>query len=165
MKFSMLFLLTLISIGNVKAKGADSTKAELMSLMKERKILADDYYTSLESKSGIFGNRTKNDLRDSQEKLVDIVRVDNKIMDALNRTLNFRNFEKTNMTYNANSFEDRLRNLSQLNDTLNKQLLKYSEENRLNRKTIKRNEIYIYGLILLILLISFSTIKNKFFKK
>jgi hypothetical protein len=165
MKFILVILLAFPFYWNADAKDADSTRAELISLMKERKILADEYYASLDKKSGFFGNRTKNDLRDSQEKLVAIVKADNKIMDALNRTLSFRNYEKANMTYDVNSYEERIRNLSRLNDTLNKQILIYSEENMMNRKVIKRNQIYFFGLIFLILLMSFSFIKKNFLKK
>jgi len=81
-----------------------------MQLLKERKELFEIYNESLNQKSGIFGNKTKNDLRTTQEKLLDVVAADNKIMNSLSRTLDFRDFEKTNMKYDFSSFEERIRN-------------------------------------------------------
>ena len=165
MKKLLTLLIAIQFSGNVCAKNNDSTKAELFSLMQERSILASDYYSSLEKKSGLFGGKTKNNLRDSQEKLVAIVKIDNKIMDALKRTIHFRNFEKASMTYDVTSFEERIRNLSILNDTLNKHLIKYSQESKMNQKIIKRNQIYLVGLIFLVLIMSGYIIKKNFLEK
>ncbi|HEV7736727.1 MAG TPA: hypothetical protein VGO47_05055, partial [Chlamydiales bacterium] len=137
---------------------------ELVSLLKERKELADAYYTSLEKKSGIFGSRTKNDLRDSQEKLVEIVRADNKIMNTLNRTLDYRNFEKQNMSYTVNSSDDRIRNLSMLNDTLTRQVTFYLSEIKICKATIRRNNIY-FIIILAAMIAAFAFRMKKFLRR
>lgn len=164
MKIIIVLLLINMVSENTIAFRADSTRTELLSLLKERKKLFDTYSMSLNKKSGFFSNRTKNDLKDSQAKLVAIVVVDNKIMNSLNRTLDFRNFEKLNLSYDVNSFEDRIRNLTVLNDTLTIQNINYKNENKLLQSALIKHRFYIALLIFLLLLISFAFIRN-FFNK
>ncbi len=164
MKIFIVLLLFAMVSENAVAIRADSTRTELLLLLKERKKLFDKYSLSLDKKSGFFSNRTKNDLKDSQEKLVAIVVVDNKIMNSLNRTLDFRNFEKLNLSYDVNSFEDRIRNLTSLNDTLSIQNIKYKNEIKLFQSTIKKNRFYIVFLLFLLLIISIAFFR-KFFNK
>lgn len=147
MKSLKLFFILILFFESVGAKSSDADRAELILLMKERKELYDKYSASLSSKSGFFGNRTKNDLKESQGKLLEIIAVDNKIMNALNRTLDFRNFEKQSLAYDVNSFEERIRNLNTLNDTLNKQNLKFVEENKVLQKSVKKNRLYLILLL------------------
>ena len=146
----LLLILFLLFYENLKALPTDSTRTELLQLLKERKELFDQYSASLNKKSGFFGNRTKNDLKDSQDKLVAIVSADNKIMNSLNRTLDFRNFEKLNMSYDVNSFEERIRNLLRLNDTLFNQNIVYKQENKKFQTAIKKHNLYFVILILLL---------------
>ncbi len=147
----LLLILFLLFYENLKALPTDSTRTELLQLLKERKELFDQYSASLNKKSGFFGNRTKNDLKDSQDKLVAIVSADNKIMNSLNRTLDFRNFEKLNMSYDVNSFEERIRNLLRLNDTLFNQNIVYKQENKKFQTAIKKHNFYFVILILLLM--------------
>ena len=160
MKVILLFVLLLLFFEPSKAFRVDSTRTELLILLKERKELFDQYSASINKKSGIFGNRTKNDLKDSQEKLVSIVAADNKIMNSLSRTLDFRNFEKLNLSYDVNSYEDRIRNLLTLNDTLNKQNNIYKKENKIFQSTIKKHHLYFVMLILLLILSGFILFKK-----
>ena len=162
MKVILLFVLLLLFFEPSKAFRVDSTRTELLILLKERKELFDQYSASINKKSGIFGNRTKNDLKDSQEKLVSIVAADNKIMNSLSRTLDFRNFEKLNLSYDVNSYEDRIRNLLTLNDTLNKQNNIYKKENKIFQSTIKKHHLYFAMLILLLILSGFILFKKNF---
>ena len=95
MKFILTLLLLSVTLAAYSSN--DSLRTELARLLTERKVLFDDYSATLSKKSGFFGNKTKNDLRDSQERLKEIVAADNKIIGVLNRTINYRNFEKVNM--------------------------------------------------------------------
>ncbi len=128
----------------------DSARKELVFLLEERKKLFDEYSESLSKKSGFFGNQTKNDLRDSRLKLEAIVAEDNKIMSALNRTLDFRNFEKQNMKYDVSTNEDRIRSLQVMNDTLNAQLIRLERENKINISKVRSNRIYFVLLFLIL---------------
>lgn len=145
------------------AARSDSARTDLLVLLKNRNQLFDDYNASLAKKSGLFGNKTKNDLRDSQDKLMAVVAADNKIMNSLNRTLNFRDFEKQTMSYDVSSYEKRIRNLSVLNDTLNSQYLRCNQENKILNSTVKRHHLYIASLILLIILTGGAWLKKSFF--
>ena len=115
----LLFSFTFLFMAKaVSASDPDTTRAELVTLLKERTILFEKYSQSLASKSGFFGNRTKNDLKESHEKLIEIVKADNKIMNAFNRALSYRNFEKMNMRFDVSGYEERIKNLTVLKDTL-----------------------------------------------
>jgi hypothetical protein len=164
MKFFIpVFVLLFISEIGIASR-PDSSRTELLSLLNDRKILFESYTQSLSKKSGFFGNRTKNDMKESQEKLVAIIRADNKIMSTLNRTLDYRNFEKLNMSYDVNSYEDRLRNLSILNDTLNKQNIFLQSENKSLTRAMKMHELYFSILILFLLFIAGRWLKKYFGK-
>jgi hypothetical protein len=134
------------------ASAPDSTRQELMELLKDRKELFDEYSSSIEKKSGFFGNKTKNDIRESQEKLVEIVNADNRIMNLLNRTIDYRNFEKQNMTYDVSSYTDRIKSLSVLNDTLTKRNELYQRENKSLRTSVRKYKFYcgLLGFLLIL---------------
>ena len=163
MKISILVFILLLCFENLSASRSDSTRKELLQLLKNRNELFNDYNASLVKKSGLFGNKTKTDLRDSQDKLMAVVAADNKIMSSLNRTLNFRDFEKQTMSYDVSSYEKRIRNLSVLNDTLNSQYLRCTQENKILNSTVKRHHLYIASLILLIILTGGAWMKKSFF--
>jgi hypothetical protein len=129
---------------------ADSTRRNLLHLLKERDELFNTYSSSLDQKSGFFGNRTKNDMRESHERLREIVLTDNRIMDALNRALEYRNFEKLTMTYDVSAYEQRLKNISALNDTLNAKVDRLEKENKDYRSTLNRYGFYFSVLILIL---------------
>src|SRR4051812_15259942 len=112
MKFILIILLIL---SKPAMASNDSLRADLSALLKQRNELFNAYSASLSRKSGFFGNQTKNDIRESQDKLKEIVEIDNRIMSTLNRTLDYRNFEKTNMTYDVSSYVTRIQNLATLN--------------------------------------------------
>ena len=156
----LLIILLLFFYENLNALHIDSTRTELLQSLKGRKDLFDQYSASLNKKSGFFGNRTKNDLKDSQDKLVAIVSADNKIMNSLNRTLDFRNFEKLNMSYDTKSFEERIKNLLRLNDTLSNQNVVYKQENKKFQTTIKKHNLYFTMLILLLVVTCIAWVRK-----
>ena len=157
---TLLIILLLFFYENLNALHIDSTRTELLQSLKGRKDLFDQYSASLNKKSGFFGNRTKNDLKDSQDKLVAIVSADNKIMNSLNRTLDFRNFEKLNMSYDTKSFEERIKNLLRLNDTLSNQNVVYKQENKNFQTTIKKHNLYFTMLILLLVVTCIAWVRK-----
>ena len=164
MKISIFFFLILFNIENITAFRPDSTRTELLILLNGRKELFTKYTLSLNKKSGLFGSRTKNDLKESQEKLLAIVAADNKIMNSLNRTLDFRNFEKINLSYDVNFFEERIRNLTILNDTLNNQNNTYKKENKIHQSTIKKYRLYFVLFTIFIILTCIAFFRKIFSK-
>lgn len=151
---SRFFLVLLLLPYCSSSQNPDSIRSELTGLMKKRAELFQEYSESLSKKSGLFGNRTKNDLRQSHDQLKAIVEQDNKIMAVLQRTVQYKTFEKTTMNYDVNEFAERIRNLNIINDTLQKQLQVLQTEIKQVKKE-KRNRGYamaglLAGLILLL---------------
>lgn len=152
---SRFFLVLLLLPYCSSSQNPDSIRSELTGLMKKRAELFQEYSESLSKKSGLFGNRTKNDLRQSHDQLKAIVEQDNKIMAVLQRTVQYKTFEKTTMNYDVNEFAERIRNLNIINDTLQKQLQVLQTEIKEVKKE-KRNRGYaMAGLLAVLILLLF----------
>jgi hypothetical protein len=149
-----LFLFMLIFVNSVFGSTNDSLRNELSGLLKDRQKLFEEYTASLDRKSGIFGNKTKNDLRESQDKLHEIVTADNKIMSVLNRTVDFRNYEKVNLKYDASSYSQRIDNLTKLNESLVKQDTEYANQIADYKASMKKYRLYniLMGALLLVVI-------------
>ena len=141
MRILFLFLLLAGSLSAQTLSPSVVARKDLMNLLQERKILFDHYSASLRERSGIFGQRTKTDLRETQSN--------NRIISALNRMLDYKNFEKLNLTYSANTNEERLSNLQQLSDTLSKQVEALKLENKKLQSGSKHGDFYIFLLMLI----------------
>jgi cupin superfamily acireductone dioxygenase involved in methionine salvage len=150
----MKLLLTVLIFAGLSAfVSAENNRTEMAELLKERKALFDEYSASLTKKSGFFGNKTKNDLRESQAQLKKIVATDNKIIGVLNRTVDYKNFEKLSMTYDVSSYANRIENLTSLNESLMKQNTNYANEINSNKSVLKRYMFYNAMLIAVLLAI------------
>ncbi|MCX6273888.1 MAG: hypothetical protein NTV09_01605 [Bacteroidetes bacterium] len=97
-------------------------RMNLQNLLTERAKNFSVYTSSIQKRSGIFGNKTKRDIEKSKEVLIDIVTLDNNIMDALNRALSYKTFEKTADDYSARDCELKLKKSMEVTDTLMKQI-------------------------------------------
>ncbi|MBK7849578.1 MAG: hypothetical protein IPJ66_00215 [Bacteroidetes bacterium] len=163
MRFFLLLLLLLSqNLSAQKLSPLVTARTDLMNLLQERKVLFDSYSASLRERSGIFGQRTKSDLRESQARLQEIVDTDNRIISALNRMLDYKNFEKLNLTYSANTNEERLLNLQQLSDTLSKQVDSLKLQNKKLVAESRRSDFYIFLIVLLsAALIAIKVTKNR----
>ena len=161
MKKHFLLFLVLLVFAARQLSATSQDKAELLKALDERQILFARYSSSLSKHSGFFGSRTKNDLKESQTYLKQIIEADNKIIATLQRTLDFRDFEKLNQTYNTRDNEDRISNLLVVNDSLLHKVNQLEKEN----KTFKRNsgEGKLMQLILFIGLLAalYIIYKNK----
>ena len=98
-------------------------KKKLYDLLEQRKQRFNSYSSSIEKRSGIFGNKTKKDIQQSNEILREIVRTDNDIINVLNRAVDFKTYEKVNLNYNVNENSQQLENLTRATDTLEKQVI------------------------------------------
>jgi len=78
------------------------SQAKLENLMSERDKMHREWKASESRKSGIFGNRTKKDMIETNEWLARIIQKDNQIMDEL-KMLN--EIEKTEITYEKNDYK------------------------------------------------------------
>jgi len=134
MKKCFLFISISLLLLLPRSFATSPDKVELLKELDERQALFARYSASLSKHSGIFGNRTKNDLRESQARLKEIIDADNKIIATLQRTLDFRDFEKVSQTYNTHDFEERVSNLSTVNDSLLSKVNQFEKENKTFRR-------------------------------
>src|SRR4051812_42022945 len=98
-------ILLIIQVSYVKADNQTAVaRKELFDLLTQRETVFSQYNERMKKKSGIFGFRTKNDMRESHEKLSEIIEIDNKIINSLNRVIDYRNYEKSTMTYDVSDY-------------------------------------------------------------
>jgi len=142
MKKIQAILLLSIFYSGAFAQVQMQDRMNLQNLLAERAKNFSAYTTSIQKHSGIFGNKTKSDLHKSNEVLISIVTLDNDIMDALNRSLSYKTFEKTTDNYSSRDCEMKLRQSMQVTDTLTKQLsvleskMKHPDRSALIYKTL-----------------------------
>src|SRR6185436_1613210 len=123
MKIILCFLLAAtLSLDRSFAQGTVEDRKDLQDLLEVRRSMFDSYSESIMKRSGIFGNKTKNDVQKSNEVLELIIETDNKIITSLNRVVDFRKFEKTSQNYDRYEDRQQLDNLRMATDTLTKQL-------------------------------------------
>ena len=151
MRYCLLSLLALcFLIFQSYAQKAEILKnrKDLQDLLKERAQKFDTFTYSLEKRSGIFGNKTKRDISRSNDVLVEIVKTDNRIISTLNRVIDFRNFEKTNMNYDVMQQSQNYDNLLHATDTLSKQVAVLSAANKSLKTKSQKLQWLVYLLLL-----------------
>ncbi|GGZ22761.1 hypothetical protein GCM10007049_14480 [Echinicola pacifica] len=79
-----------------------SAQEKLQKLVKERQELHQQWKSSEAQKSGIFGNRTKKDMVETNEWMERIVLKDNQIMDELEM---LKNIETTEIKYEKDDYK------------------------------------------------------------
>jgi hypothetical protein len=143
---------------------AQSTPAEreyLMKLLEQRREKFDAYATSIEKRSGIFGNKTKKDMLQSNQVLTEIVKTDNHIISVLNRTVDFKNYEKVNLNYDVQAHVDRVNKLLRSIDTLQKQVqVLNSHKNYLTSK-LQRMQLITFFLVTISIIILVLFLRKK----
>lgn len=124
-------------------------RQQLQQLLMERQQKFSSYSQSLEERSGIFGNKTKKDILRSNEVLINLVKTDNRIIDVLNRVVDFRNYEKVSFTYDKMENQQHLDNLIKATDTLSKQVTALTELNGSLKTKNKKLSWAVYGLLII----------------
>jgi len=141
-----LIVLALMCQSALFAQDREERK-ELLNLVNQRQEMFDRYAASLKKKSGIFGQKTKNDLRATHDKLKAIVEVDNKIMIRLRQLLDYSKFEKQTMSYDVNQYSEQLRNFERNQDTLVKQIANLEKENDFLKKGTSSSNRFFYFML------------------
>ncbi len=163
----ILFIVAAGTTSSVYASDRTVARKELFDLLESRKKLFDNYNESIKKKSGFFGNRTKNDMRQSHATLQDIVDIDNKIMNSLERVIDTKNYEKTALTFDQSSNQERINNLLKVNDVTLSQNEKLTAEKKQLSKDVLKMKFYFVLLFLIIafllykILATNTRIKNK----
>ncbi|MFN3803261.1 Clp protease ClpB [Belliella pelovolcani] len=110
------------------------SQAKLEKLMEERQALHQQWQNSESKKSGIFGNRTKKDMIETNNWMERIINKDNQIMEELKM---LSEIEKTEITYEKNDYKFISRKQEREIATL-KRALQEKEQNIVERKSSKR---------------------------
>ncbi len=162
MRFTTIIFLFLFLRICVSAQSKQE-RNELMKLVEERQEMFDSYSLSLKKKSGFFGQKTKNDLRATHDRLKNIVEVDNKIMTRLRQLLEYTKFEKQTMSYDVNQYAEQLKNYERNQDTLVKQLAQLEKENTQLNNSFSGRRAWIYFLLGIFSAWVFYRIRRRYF--
>lgn len=129
-------------------------RLKVNSLLTERSAKFGQYDLSLDQRTGIFGFQTKQDIKNSNEILRQIVLNDNNIFKELKVLMEYKDQEVQQVQRNANSINSRMQNyrvsIKKLQDQ--NDLLRMESE-----KTKSSTTLAIYIIILLALMLTGST--------
>ncbi len=133
MKYLFLLLLFCFSAPAIAAQ-ADTTayqtqRLKVNALLNERSARFSQYDQSLDARTGIFGMQTKDDIKNSNEILRQIVLTDNNVFKELKILMDYKDLELKKAQNNANTISGNLENyrssikkLQDQNQLLNEQL-------------------------------------------
>jgi len=134
-------------------------------LLDQRSNRFGQFNQSLEAKTGIFGFKTKKDMQASIDILKEIVITDNNIFKETKVLLDYKDMEKTFITYQA---EESIARINGYVNTISKQQ-KVQEEQSAEIKELqqKSNRYLVYFLFstLLLIILTIILIKQKLPKK
>jgi hypothetical protein len=155
MKRNLLIAFLAVSM---QLHGQDAMEKEkLHKLIEERKEKFDSYFQSLEKRSGIFGNKTRQDILSSNKVLIDIVRTDNNIISVLNRALDYKSFEKTTYSYDKVEQEATLNNLRQANETLNRRIKSIHDSHQALERRYRNSRVIN---IILMIIVAYAAVRT-----
>lgn len=106
--FYLLLVGALLQWSDVYSMQADTTQQDkryILELLQKRKTLFNKYSKLNELKTGIFKNRTKKDVMRSKEMLNNIIAIDNKIINELDRMFEHNQFQKLSLGVDMLDYE------------------------------------------------------------
>jgi hypothetical protein len=112
MKTLVLCLILAVTSSFVYGVNPDSLayqlqRAKINGLLAQRADKFNQYSTSLNTKTGIFGWQTKKDIRRSGEILMDIAKTDEVIFKEIKILLDYKTFQTTQVVAQSHDSEDR----------------------------------------------------------
>lgn len=123
-------------------------RLRINALLAERSAKFGQYEESLNARTGIFGFQTKNDIRNSNEILRQIVLNDNNIFRELKTLMEYKDLEVTAVKSNADQTNSRIRNYQLAIKTLQDQ----NEQLRQEAKVLSKSKVFSNTVIILLLL-------------
>jgi hypothetical protein len=130
MKCSLIIFLLTLALWPAFGGPQDHEKAALQKLVEEREQRFGEYSRAAAAKSGFFGNKTKNDLRNQVEVLTEIVKTDNRIISLLKNFLDYKTFQRTEMVYSQAEQEEKNQRLDAITTRLSKEIETVRKENK-----------------------------------
>lgn len=140
-------------------------RKKINDMLEMRHQKFGEYDQSLDKHTGIFGMQTKNDIRKSNDILMDIVKTDNDIFQQLKILLDYRAFQQKQVQVHSNQtdstnvgFMNEINKLRQENEKLKHDATVAEQERQKRTQTAM---YIIIGLLVVILLL----LRRKFVKK
>ncbi len=147
-----IFLLVLISNAfhalafQTDTSAYQTQRLRINALLAERSAKFGQYEESLNARTGIFGFQTKNDIRNSNEILRQIVLNDNNIFRELKTLMDYKDLEVSAVKTNADQTSSRIRNYQLAIKTLQDQ----NEQLRLEAKVLGKGRGFSNTVIILL---------------
>lgn len=107
---------------NAHGRDREQEKLELQKLVQLRQEKFGAYSRAAAAQTGIFGNKTKNDLRKQLDVMAEIIKTDNHIITTLDNFLDYRTFQRTEMSYSQAELDAKNQRLDELTTILSKKL-------------------------------------------
>ena len=148
---TILFMIySILVIGNDR----DHEKEQLQKLVQEREARFGEYSRAAASRSGLFGNKTRKDLREQVDILTAIVRTDNQIISLLENFLDYRTYQRTEMTYSQAELDEKNRNLNEIITNLSQKVQAVESENKTLQFKMKWAKLWNYlSLVVIFVLV------------
>jgi hypothetical protein len=161
MKKLILLVLLCSLFAGAYAQAVNDTTAYQLQRKKINSMLAvrtqkfGQYDNSLSQHTGIFGLQTKNDIRRSNNILMDIVKTDNDIYKELKILLDYRTFQQNQVQDKSKEAESTsqgfMYTIKQLRDKLDQQKKLAEENEKLQDKASLNFKIIVFILVVIIL--------------
>jgi len=134
-------------------------------LLNQRSARFGQFNQSLQSRTGIFGLKTKKDMQASIDILKEIVATDNHIFKETKVLLDYKDMEKTFISYQANQSAERINGY--VNTISKQQKIQEQQSQQIKELQQKSDRYFVYLLLSLLIGITLSivVIKLKLSKK
>ena len=166
-KFILVLILLLVCSLSVNAQDTlayEVQRQRVNDLLNKRTARFGQFNQSLEARTGIFGFKTKKDMQASIDILKEIIATDNHIFKETKVLLDYKDMEKTFISYKA---EESMARINGYVNTISKQQ-KLQEQQSLEIQELqtKANRLLVYSLlssllIILLIIILFKQISKK----
>jgi len=157
LRFRAMIVLSLLMSGLISGSfaqeksdttGYEGQRQKVNNLLNERGKRFGQFDESLQKRTGIFGLKTKKDMQASIDILKQIVLTDNDIFQETKALLDFKDFEKSQITERATEFDGRINGYIKTISKLQREHERMTEEIGALEKA---NQFY-QGLVLLLAL-------------
>lgn len=168
--YRSLYLCLFFIFSGVQSYAQDSLAYEVQrqrvnDLLDQRSARFGQFNQSLEAKTGIFGLKTKKDMQASIDILREIVQTDNRIFKETKVLLDYKDMEKSFISYQAEENKDRINGyvntISKLQKHQDVQNLQIQE---LENQSSRYLSLLVFCLILVIIL-TIILYRHKFGRK
>jgi len=165
--FCLLCFLSLNAFAQFKTDSIayNRQRAKINAMLAERSKKFGRYDQSLTQRSGIFGFQTKNDIRRSNDILMDIVKTDNDIYRELKILLDYRTFQQNQAQDQSKETEQTATESMYTISKLQDQVVKLRKQNEDYVKLIDKESLNFKIIVFLLVIIILFLLRNQIHRK